>query len=168
MVDAQSASPQLPGVTYYGVEATHVNMCKFESSIAPGYRNLAASLREWVGAAPSVVEGRWVEEDAERVARFRHAEREARERIARLGAGGSGRSSPKVTQQQQFAGYGWRAPPFSGSVLPVLEGDDDSEFGPLGSGGLPGFVGERVVEIEEVGYEYAGPTRVVGGKARSG
>ncbi|KAK3321656.1 hypothetical protein B0H66DRAFT_638213 [Apodospora peruviana] len=68
VVDASSASPQLPGVTYYGIEATHSGMCKFESENAPGYRNVSTALREWVAGSPEVIEVRWeVEEDDRRL-----------------------------------------------------------------------------------------------------
>ena len=64
MVDADSASPQLPGVTYYGIEATHSGLCKFEGANAPGYRNVSTAIRDWVGEAPDVVAVRWqLEED---------------------------------------------------------------------------------------------------------
>ncbi|KAK3689796.1 hypothetical protein B0T22DRAFT_179069 [Podospora appendiculata] len=68
VVDASSASPQLPGVTYYGIEATHSGMCKFESANAPGYRNVSTAIREWVANSPEVIEVRWdVEEDDRRL-----------------------------------------------------------------------------------------------------
>ena len=68
MVDAASASPQLPGVTYYGIEATHSGMCKFESENAPGYRNVSTAIREWVADSPRVIQVRWeVEEDDRRL-----------------------------------------------------------------------------------------------------
>jgi hypothetical protein len=67
-VDAASASPQLVGVTYYGIEATHSRMCKFDSENAPGYRTVSTAIREWVADAPDVIPIRWeVEEDQRRV-----------------------------------------------------------------------------------------------------
>jgi hypothetical protein len=68
VVDADSASPQLPGVTYYGVEATHSQLCKFASPSAPGFRALSTDIREWIIEAPAVIHGRWKaeEEDANR------------------------------------------------------------------------------------------------------
>lgn len=67
-MDALSASPQLPGVTYYGIEATHSGMCKFDSETAPGYRNVSTAIREWVTDSPKVIEVRWeVEEDDRRL-----------------------------------------------------------------------------------------------------
>ncbi|KAK4192153.1 hypothetical protein QBC35DRAFT_373916, partial [Podospora australis] len=67
VVDAASAGPQLPGVIYYGIEASHSGMCKFESENAPGYKNVSMSLREWVADAPNVIPIRWeVEEDERR------------------------------------------------------------------------------------------------------
>jgi len=77
IVDADSASPQLPGVVYYGVEATHSGMCKFETAAAPGYRTVSTALRDWVGEAPPVVQVRWALEEGDRELR---AQREADER----------------------------------------------------------------------------------------
>ncbi|KAK4218468.1 hypothetical protein QBC37DRAFT_369078 [Rhypophila decipiens] len=68
IVDSSSASPQLPGVTYYGIEASHSGICKFESENAPGYRNVSTAIREWVAGSPEVIEVRWeVEEDDRRL-----------------------------------------------------------------------------------------------------
>ncbi|KAI0189553.1 lipa and NB-ARC domain-containing protein [Xylaria flabelliformis] len=72
VVDASSAGPQLPGVTYYAIEATHSNMCKFDSKNAPGYRTIATAIREWVLDAPDVIKTRWRVEDDERLARAKH------------------------------------------------------------------------------------------------
>ncbi|SPQ24667.1 1af3a6ee-40fd-4363-852d-8a8be1b037e7 [Thermothielavioides terrestris] len=66
VVDAASASPQLPGVTYYGIEATHSDMCKFDSDQAPGYRTVSTAIREWIADAPNVIPVRWQVEDAQR------------------------------------------------------------------------------------------------------
>ncbi|KAH8888599.1 hypothetical protein GQ53DRAFT_871628 [Thozetella sp. PMI_491] len=64
VVDATSASPQLPGVTYYGIEAAHSTMCKFDGPNAPGWRTVSTAIREWVADAPQVIQIRWkVEED---------------------------------------------------------------------------------------------------------
>ncbi|KAM4056601.1 hypothetical protein HRG_003471 [Hirsutella rhossiliensis] len=70
VVDANSASPQLPGVTYYGVEATHAHMCKFASASAPGFRALSTDIRQWVLDAPSLIAVRWEVEGLERAARI--------------------------------------------------------------------------------------------------
>ncbi|KAL2268471.1 hypothetical protein VTJ83DRAFT_3317 [Remersonia thermophila] len=68
VVDAVSASPQLPGVRYYGVEATHSGMCKFESANAPGWSTISGAIRDWIVEAPEVILIRWeVEEDQRRV-----------------------------------------------------------------------------------------------------
>jgi hypothetical protein len=68
VVDASSASPQLVGVTYYGIEATHSGMCKFASETAPGYRTISTAIRSWIADAPNVIPIRWeVEEDHRRV-----------------------------------------------------------------------------------------------------
>ena len=71
VVDANSASPPLPGVTYYGIEATHSNMCKFDSACAPGFRTVTTDLRAWSQEAPSLIAARWRVEDEEHVARIR-------------------------------------------------------------------------------------------------
>ncbi|ATY66488.1 and NB-ARC domain [Cordyceps militaris] len=70
IVDAGSASPPLPGVTYYGVEATHSRMCKFDAPTAPGFRALSTDVRQWVLDAPALIRQRWAAEDAERAARL--------------------------------------------------------------------------------------------------
>ncbi|OTA99720.1 hypothetical protein M426DRAFT_16183 [Hypoxylon sp. CI-4A] len=72
VVDSQSASPQLPGVTYYAIEATHSGMCKFESKNAPGYRTVATAIRDWVVNAPDVIATRWRVEEDEKLARAKH------------------------------------------------------------------------------------------------
>lgn len=72
VVDSQSASPQLPGVGYFAIEATHSGMCKFDSKNAPGYRTVATSIRDWVGEAPDVISTRWRVEEDEKLARAKH------------------------------------------------------------------------------------------------
>lgn len=72
IVDSQSASPQLPGVAYYAIEATHSGMCKFDSKNAPGYRTIAGAIRDWVGDAPDVISTRWRVEEDEKLARAKH------------------------------------------------------------------------------------------------
>ncbi|KAJ0298173.1 hypothetical protein COL516b_010096 [Colletotrichum fioriniae] len=69
VVDASSASPQLPGVVYYGIEAPHSGMCKFNSSSAPGYRNVSTAIRTWAEEAPPVIRTRWDMEMDDRRAR---------------------------------------------------------------------------------------------------
>ena len=76
VVDQASASPQLPGVRYYGIEASHSTMCKFESKSSPGYLNISTQIRTWVLESPPVIQSRWV---AERKARQQARENEARE-----------------------------------------------------------------------------------------
>lgn len=72
VVDATSAGPQLPGVTYYAIEATHSGMCKFDSKNAPGYRTISTAIREWVLDAPDVIATRWRVEEDEKLARAKH------------------------------------------------------------------------------------------------
>lgn len=69
VVDANSAGPQLPGVVYYGIEATHSTMCKFGSEDAPGYSNVSSAIRQWVLEAPEFIQTRWRVEEEERAAR---------------------------------------------------------------------------------------------------
>lgn len=73
IVNANSASPQLPGVTYYGIEATHSGMCKFEGVDAPGYHTVSTAIREWVLEAPPVIQVRWAVEEEDRKERARQA-----------------------------------------------------------------------------------------------
>lgn len=71
VVDSNSASPQLPGVTYYGVEATHTQLCRFASADAPGYRALSTDVRQWVRDAPLVIQVRWAAEEQEQAIRMK-------------------------------------------------------------------------------------------------
>ncbi|KAI9743261.1 MAG: hypothetical protein M1818_003107 [Claussenomyces sp. TS43310] len=74
VVDQASASMQLPGVRYYGIEANHSNMCKFESKNAPGYLNVSMTIKTWVSEAPPIIESRLVlERDARRQAKVNEA-----------------------------------------------------------------------------------------------
>ncbi|KAK0725309.1 hypothetical protein B0H67DRAFT_126762 [Lasiosphaeris hirsuta] len=66
VVDTASANPQMVGVTYYGIEATHSGMCKFESGNAPGYLNVSTAIREWVALSLTVIPTRWNMEDEDR------------------------------------------------------------------------------------------------------
>ncbi|KAF5018809.1 hypothetical protein F66182_9202 [Fusarium sp. NRRL 66182] len=69
IVDSNSAGPQLPGVTYYGIEATHSGMCKFDSMSSPGFRNISITIQQWIQRAPSGIQERWLAEGDERRAR---------------------------------------------------------------------------------------------------
>jgi hypothetical protein len=59
IVDKDSASPLLPDVHYFGIEATHSGMCKFESKNSPGYRKVSVYLKTWVEDSPPVIRGHW-------------------------------------------------------------------------------------------------------------
>lgn len=48
IVDQRSAAPMLPEATYFGLEATHAGMTKFESEKSPGYSDVAMTIRSWV------------------------------------------------------------------------------------------------------------------------
>lgn len=50
VVDQTSAGPLLPDVQYFGIEAPHASMGKFESKDAPGYTNVSVTLRSWVSS----------------------------------------------------------------------------------------------------------------------
>jgi hypothetical protein len=50
VVDQHSAGPLLPDVQYFGIEATHSSMSKFESKNSPGYTNVSVTLKSWVGS----------------------------------------------------------------------------------------------------------------------
>ncbi|EFX04695.1 and nb-arc domain containing protein [Grosmannia clavigera kw1407] len=63
IVTATSASPQLPGVMYYGIEADHSGMCKFDGPSAPGYFTVSSAIYDWVEEAPPVIDVRWNLED---------------------------------------------------------------------------------------------------------
>ncbi|QPC65061.1 hypothetical protein HYE67_007292 [Fusarium culmorum] len=65
VVDAHSAGPPLPGVTYYGIEANHVDMCKFESINSPGFRNIAITLQQWIKRASFLIQERWLAAEEE-------------------------------------------------------------------------------------------------------
>lgn len=86
VVDPTSASPQLPGVTYYGIEATHSGMCKFESANAPGFRTLSTAIREWITEAPGVIQVRWLVELDDREVRHKleFHERRLRQLVSRF------------------------------------------------------------------------------------
>jgi len=43
IVDQGSAGPLLPDVTYFGIEATHSTMCKFDSKNSPGWTNISVT-----------------------------------------------------------------------------------------------------------------------------
>ena len=47
VVDQGSAAPLLPNVLYFGIEANHSDMCKFDSKNSPGYQNVASTLKSW-------------------------------------------------------------------------------------------------------------------------
>ncbi|EFY86498.1 LipA and NB-ARC domain protein [Metarhizium acridum CQMa 102] len=95
IVDANSASPQLPGVTYYGVEATHSQMCKFASKNAPGFRAVSTDIRQWVQDAPALINVRWEVEEQDKATRMRH---EIHERMSPF----MSPSSPYVTPSSPF------------------------------------------------------------------
>lgn len=92
IVDANSASPQLPGVTYYGVEATHSQLCKFTSPSSPGFRALSTDIRQWALDAPAIISRRW---DAELRDRSLRVQNELSERCMPAYMAHDMASSPK-------------------------------------------------------------------------
>lgn len=67
VVDQTSASPLLPDVSYFGIEATHSGICKFESKRAPGYMNVSTKLKTWALEASPIIRARWREEKQKRI-----------------------------------------------------------------------------------------------------
>ncbi len=82
IVDQVSASPQLPGVRYYGIEANHSRMCKFESKNAPGYLNVSVQIKKWVKECEPKIQDRW---NQEAQTRQKQKENEARELLGIFG-----------------------------------------------------------------------------------
>lgn len=103
IVDSASASPQLPGVRFYGIEANHSQMCKFESRKAPGFLNVATQVRKWVTESQPLIASRFI---AERQKRQQDKQNEARELLGYLnfqaqdtvtGPGGSAAMTPGMS-----------------------------------------------------------------------
>jgi hypothetical protein len=82
IVDNISASPPLPGVKYFGIEATHSLMCKFETKNSPGWSNVAGSIKTWVEDSPGLIESRRIKE---RDDRFRMDREQAAELMRQYG-----------------------------------------------------------------------------------
>lgn len=76
VVDQSSAGPPLSDVEYFGIEATHSGMCKFDTKNSPGYRNVSTSIKGWVVEAPPVIQARF---DAEKRSRRQMKEAQAAE-----------------------------------------------------------------------------------------
>ena len=108
IVDQASAGPLLPSVRYYGIEASHSSMCKFESKSAPGYLNVSTTIKTWVAESPQIIQSRWV---AERKARQQAIENEAKELLgiyeepAGKSAHGSSANTPGKSQST-LSGHG--------------------------------------------------------------
>ncbi|KAJ8063490.1 hypothetical protein OCU04_007366 [Sclerotinia nivalis] len=93
VVDQTSASPLLPDVSYFGIEATHSGICKYESKRAPGYMNVSTKLKTWALEASPIIRARWREEKKKRI-----EEREAQIRELR-GQFEDPNSAPGIPQQ---------------------------------------------------------------------
>jgi hypothetical protein len=66
VVDKDSAAPMLPDVVYFGIEATHSGMCKFESKNSPGYLNVSVTIKSWVQECGPIIQARWENERRQR------------------------------------------------------------------------------------------------------
>ena len=66
----------LPDVVYFGIEATHSGMCKFESKNSPGYLNVSTTIKTWVQECLPTIQARW---DMERKTRRQIREAQAAE-----------------------------------------------------------------------------------------
>ncbi|QUC21150.1 uncharacterized protein UV8b_05393 [Ustilaginoidea virens] len=146
IVDANSASPQLPGVTYYGVEATHSQMCKFASANAPGFRALSTDIRQWVRDAPAFISMRWEAEEQEKASRMRN---EVHERISPFMAptraivgSSSSRSGSDISNVSSLS--------LSTSTLSPAPGAFLTAPGPGGGAAAAQPVGARVVVLDEM------------------
>jgi len=84
VVDQAQASPLLPDVQYFGIEATHSGMCKFESKNSPGYLNVSTTIKSWVTESPQVIRARW---EMERKTRRQIREAQAKELLDIYGDG---------------------------------------------------------------------------------
>lgn len=49
----------LPDVVYFGIEATHSEMCKFASKNSPGYLNVSTTIKGWVQECLPIIQVRW-------------------------------------------------------------------------------------------------------------
>ncbi|CAK7228384.1 hypothetical protein SCUCBS95973_006863 [Sporothrix curviconia] len=108
-----SACPQLPGVTYYGIEADHSHMCKFDGPNAPGYRTMTTAVQEWVKEAPDVIEVRWRVEEEDSEARTR------REMDERLIAYASLRARNKTGTAERHSDVLSRSAIITSELLPI-------------------------------------------------
>lgn len=66
VVDKDSAAPMLPDVLYFGIEATHSGMCKFENKNSPGYMNVSTTIKSWVQECRPTIQARWENERRQR------------------------------------------------------------------------------------------------------
>ncbi|KAG6357943.1 hypothetical protein INS49_013826 [Diaporthe citri] len=128
IVDAKSAAPRLPGVTSYGVEADHSNMCKFAGFDAPGYRTISTAIAEWVQAAPDVTSVRWnVEDDGRRVRAQLEMNERARPFLAQSGSSSQVAGMFQVSETPTLSSPSSGAAPFS--IEPAESHDAESPGG---------------------------------------
>ncbi|KAI9776415.1 MAG: hypothetical protein M1839_009612 [Geoglossum umbratile] len=59
IVDQSSAAPELEGAEYAGIEATHLDICRFESEDSPGYELVAEAVKHWAKETPHLITARW-------------------------------------------------------------------------------------------------------------
>ncbi|KAL2072078.1 hypothetical protein VTL71DRAFT_11421 [Oculimacula yallundae] len=149
IVDQTAASPQLPDVQYFGIEATHSGMCKFGSKNAPGFTNVSVTLRSWVQECPDFIQTRW---DAERFLRKQKREDEIAQ-LQRLSGLLPGTSRMTSTPNTPEPGSVNNSMVISRSTISIAPEDPDKEeayfIKPSGFRPNSLFVG-REAEMEQV------------------
>ncbi|KAI9769489.1 MAG: hypothetical protein M1840_003966 [Geoglossum simile] len=88
IVDQHSAAPIFEGAEYTGIEATHLDICRFETEDSPGYGVVAEAINRWAKDAVPIIKMRW---EYERDLRRRHAFAKASEYVIHCGSGGDPR-----------------------------------------------------------------------------
>ncbi|RMJ08732.1 hypothetical protein CDV36_011642 [Fusarium kuroshium] len=63
VVREEAANPPLPHVIDFGIQATHLGMCKFDSLKTPGFMRIRAVIQRWVHDAPAQVQKHWMREN---------------------------------------------------------------------------------------------------------
>ena len=65
LVDEYSASPTMPDVERAVIQQDHAHMCKFESSVAPGFDLVSEAIERYISASSGTIQSRWNLERAE-------------------------------------------------------------------------------------------------------
>jgi hypothetical protein len=90
LVDRYTATSPLPQVQCFGISATHVNMCKFETGNEPDFVRLSNFLEYLTVGASEVIGNRWKEEHAgstwvwERIPRYRQHGKDLKDYLINL------------------------------------------------------------------------------------